>query len=820
MKVWAMRDGQFGAWIAFAAGLAALAIGFVTHATWNHVTWGPTYFLGRLALMSVVLGWLATKLLKCRWATGVGLVWLLAFVGFVGAWPSLSMLLVLLAAMGLGSALIPVIWPARQILSILVGLAIICGFSGWLLPFAVHRQLAYLAVFCAAIYVRRRALIELLRPFPAQWSAAIADSPAMAVVAVLALGIVSTSAWVPSITFDDLAYHLAVPSQLSELGFYRMDAATNVWAVSAWAGDILHAIVWIISGQEARGPVVTFWLLATSMLIWLLCRSLELSSSLRWIAVALYASLPLTAGTLSGMQTEGASAALAVASALIIQALANEPRRARMLLVLALLFGYLLALKIINILLIGPLGLWLLWQWRGRLPWRAVLPAALIALMIGGSSYIYAYALTGNPVLPLFNNVFRSPYFDLAPFNDVRWHAGIAWNTVWKIVFQTSMYMEGGEPSDGIGGFLLLGLLGSLLVAIYRRDSRAIAIVSILMFVLPFVQVQYLRYAHPSIALMVPAMLSGLPRRPFETSAHKGVLLALLALVVGSLMFLSSRDWQQSGDVVQIMVKRGKEAVMEQFAPTRMLAIFIKRHYGEGARTLIIDANNPFSAEFSGKALVNGWYDMKTLRLISAAKGDESGKGWETVFDQTGANLLILAPGDLKPSLWTAIQARNGVLAKTVNNLQLWQLGSRLNGDEVPAKFGDVAVRFDASRSSATSLGPTLVSAIVTMQCDAKQAVPIAVSWGADTGDGSPWARYEWIGCLPSGIAKASLDISVSKTLKAVMFQATPARPADLQLKVLSSTLDIRRDSAVERDLSQKVSPHYEEAQSISTGAR
>ena len=34
-----------------------------------------------------------------------------------------------------------------------------------------------------------------------------------------------------------------------------------------------------------------------------------------------------------------------------------------------------------------------------------------IAFAVGGSSYAYAWGITGNPVLPLLNATFRSPYF-------------------------------------------------------------------------------------------------------------------------------------------------------------------------------------------------------------------------------------------------------------------------------------------------------------------------------------------------------------------------------------------------------------------------
>ena len=51
----------------------------------------------------------------------------------------------------------------------------------------------------------------------------------------------------------------------------------------------------------------------------------------------------------------------------------------------------------------------------------AIWTAAGVALF-GGATLLHMYREYGNPVFPLFNAWFRSPYYDNANFDDARWH--------------------------------------------------------------------------------------------------------------------------------------------------------------------------------------------------------------------------------------------------------------------------------------------------------------------------------------------------------------------------------------------------------------
>src|SRR6185312_10666615 len=349
-----------GSWMSPALywlGFVLLAAGFVINELWRGIVPGPTLFLGGLLLASLLLAFVLCRVLRCAMATALLLLWLLALAYFAGFAACLAVVLVALAAMGAGSLLVPSEVPARDVLCILVGIALLCGVDGWLLPFLIHSRAVYVIVLLAMVMLRWRGILPMLRGMPMRWSAAVAAAPGMAVIALLAVGAMSTFAWLPTLNFDELAYHLNLPSQLVGLGYFQMNVGSNVWALSPWAADVLQAIAWMVAAVPARGAVDALWAGITLALIWKLCEELGLRPALRWLAVALYAAIPTIAYTLSSMQTEGPTAAVIAALALLIQHV-REPGR-RDLLLAAVLFALLLALKISNLMFAGPLGLWL-----------------------------------------------------------------------------------------------------------------------------------------------------------------------------------------------------------------------------------------------------------------------------------------------------------------------------------------------------------------------------------------------------------------------------------------------------------------------------
>lgn len=656
----------------FWAGMAAFGCGFVYHRMWHAVSLGSSQLVWLLLIAALVAGllhWFARRrLARSSMATTWLLVGLVAWMCFAGVAQCLATVLIGLAALGAGSLLVPAGGHARMPLSLVTGLALICGVDGWLLPFRMHFRVVYLVLLLAIIVWRRRAIVAMLRPVAGGWLDAVDEARRSAALAVLVMFAASTWAWLPTTMYDDLAYHLALPSQLAQLGYYRMDVGSNVWALAPWAADVLQGIAQVLAGAEARGAVDTLWFGISCMLVWQLGRALSLPTAMRWLAVAMFAALPLTMTLLHSMQTEGPTVTAMLALAYLIT---TRPRPdGRALVVMGVLFGLLIGLKVSNLWFAGPLGLWLLWRSRAAFAWRALPLALLLGAVVAGSSYVYAWVLTGNPVLPLFNDVFQSPWYPVANFHDPRWDTGFRWDLVWNLVFQPGTYMESGS----IGPLVLIALGGCFFVALAKPRTRGLALVGAVCLLLPLFMIQYLRYAYPALALLIPAMLCGVPLADAGTRLARGTWAALWTLVTVSLVFAGSAGWQMKSGALGTRLISGKTAVMARYAPIRFVLDNIDKRRGKSARVLILARDMPFAAQMAGRAFVTNWYDPQLSALAGKAREAKNSRGWLTLFEHSGANVLVTREGEADHGLMQAIKARHGRKAFTFKGLDAWQL--------------------------------------------------------------------------------------------------------------------------------------------------
>lgn len=99
---------------------------------------------------------------------------------------------------------------------------------------------------------------------------------------------------------------------------------------------------------------------------------------------------------------------------------------------LALCVGFVVAIKLSYAFLLVPLGLLFLWENRRRLRPGLFLLFVILGILPVGVYMLNAWCQTGNPVYPLFNTIFHSPY----------------------LTDQTNEIMNGGGPSGFLDGLV------------------------------------------------------------------------------------------------------------------------------------------------------------------------------------------------------------------------------------------------------------------------------------------------------------------------------------------------------------------------------
>lgn len=658
--------GRWRALLLWTGPLACTA-GIVGHDLFAGWVPARTTALLVILLAALALAGALRRVAGLAMAHGLLVAWTLALLLFAGPLPVLATLAFAAAAVALGRWLLP---GAGAAAACAIGLSLLAGGLGWLLPLPVHGRWTCLAVIAVLLAFRRRDVGPVMRQAWRGWQASVASAPRAAAAAVLVAGLASTGCWVPTVQYDDLGYHLLLPWMLQIDGRHALDPEVHAWAVAPWAADVVQAVPQLLAGMEARGAVNALWLALTATALWQLCAALGGDARQRWWTVALYASLPLTAVLAMGMQTEMQTAALLAWAAV----LALCPPSVRALWAACALLGALVATKLAAAGFAAVLLPWLLWRQREVLGWRSVSAGVALIAGVGGSSYAYAAYVAGNPFLPLLNDVFGSPYFAAQAFDDSRWHAGVGPDLAWQLTFDTGRYLE---AYAGGGGFVLVALAGAWLLALAAPRTRAIAALALAMMVAPLLATQYLRYVQPALVLVLPALVVAA-----TAAAPRSAHLLLVATCVANLLFQANGHWMlRTGIIKETVVAAGRDGpVWMEYAPERVLAAQVRaRRAAEGGRgtVLSLEPGVPMAAEFGAASRTIGWYDPSLHAAAQGADHDASGRAWAELLRAENVHDVLLRADTLTPARRAGLLATGARREAVAGDAEWWHLPPR-----------------------------------------------------------------------------------------------------------------------------------------------
>ena len=659
---WMGADSHWPKRALLAAGLAAVLAGFIRYRLWTDLPIERFLLSLLLATLAMAAAWPLRRWLQLSHTGASMLVWLLALVGFVGPLPVLAAGLLGAGALSVGLILVPTEIPARVGVATALGLVLIAGVAGWLQQWPIQFAPLWFGVLAGMALLRRVELVGALRTAAFDLAQQVSHAPRWAGFAVMLLGLSTTACWLPTLQFDDLAYHLNLPSQWLAHGRYQPDPAHQVWSLAPWGDDVLQAIAAVLANQHARGPVNALWLRVAAASLWSVCASLGANATERWAGVALFASFPPLVWMAAGMQTE--LPASAVLLALAAAAVSSAPRP---LLRVAVLFAGLAAFKTIHAFAALPLVAYALWRHRQTLHWLPLVQATVIAVLVGGSSYAMAWWHTGNPLLPLFNHVFASPFAPIEAYRDLRWYTGLRLDLLWRMVFETPRFVEAFR--GGIG-FAPIALAGAWTLSLLHRPSRAFALVTSLVVAMPLLPLQYARYAYPSLALL-SVLLVARGEHHFGRRWFAGSIAAVCLL---NLAFQSNSGWLHHSAALKRTIRAGGDAsaVFPHYVPERLLLAHVPDR--EDDIVLATDPQRPYVGELGrrGRLLID--HDPTLANARRQAEADASGALWRVLFRRAEARWLLVVPATASPALQRALRDSGASRVSVVADAELWQL--------------------------------------------------------------------------------------------------------------------------------------------------
>lgn len=615
---------------------------------------------------------LLSAISRLRLVDAIAAVTLLLALRFVGPAAMLAALLVLAASIVIGRQLCRGLGKLGHTSSAVCGIAVLTGLTGWLLPFHVHTFVIYLSVLGGIAIVGRRSLLYTFRGMRHQWHQATRAAPISATFAISMVALCAVALLPPSVQYDDLVYHVLLPGQLATLGHYKMDIASQAWAAAPWASDLLQGYIAVLGGHQARGAANALWLLLTLGMLWNLGAEVGLKTSLRWISIALYATQPIVSALNGSMQADTAITT-ATLTLVTLTVRMMRTRNTGTLAAFMVVSGLLMALKTTQALLIAPMALIVLWHLGFGKFLKSSLPRLPMALGVCGSSYAYAWYLTGNPILPLFNGIFRSPYAPLSNFDDARWHHGFSWDSLWQVTFHTSNYQE---ALAGAFGFALLALMGCVVLGLRLPKIRWLIVGLLFSLASTFAAIQYTRYLVPLLAPLITLALVAWQGVGMRRTGE--LLLAGVAMLNAA--FIPAAGYPLSDDINWTMFSKLNQTPVEattsidrRYAVESLIAQHMRLAWPHGYSIYLADPERPFTAPFLGQAVGRSWYDPGMLKAAQEADQDLTGNTWLGLFERTGMT-HVLTFGPVHGALAASLQRADATIELTIDGTRVWRL--------------------------------------------------------------------------------------------------------------------------------------------------
>jgi len=495
----------------------------------------------------------------------------------------------------------------------------------------------------------------------------------------------------PETHSDALITNLRMAHQVQVTGMWSF--ATELYAWAAWPKGAAWLLTshYLLAGEAAARLFNWFVILVTSLLIYREAERLGFISN-TWMAIALFLSTPVTFWC-AFVMFDDAVFGLFVTAAIISAVNSSVKLTPGGVFVTLLLCSAAIATKMTGLFIIPVI--FALYLYRIVLvkpvnggsaikqPFVKYVLACLPLLVIGSMTYIFSYVQTGNPVFPLYNDIFKAENFPITHFQDLRWSADLGWDAIYKMAANTSQFMEGKNWTFGVQYALFL--IPVVIELILRRKNSALlqyglAIVVFSVFV--FWEIRYVRYLYPILPIYAILMASFLHRA--SSGGLKLLVLTISILIIAiNLVNVKSLNMLYSFDLKSWSPVETRRTV-DYFE--KSLNETVNLEYGTSAKVLYL--HRSYSAGLDGTALNYHWASPAINEAVDGAKNLSDAI---RVIRKFGITHIILDEDIMKsaPTPFTRSVASIASLQRQLGSAQLWKVGEKFVAADEAIKLND-----------------------------------------------------------------------------------------------------------------------------------
>ena len=401
------------------------------------------------------------------------------------------------------------------------------------------------------------------------------------------------------------------------------------WAVMPMTAEWCFTTLYLLGGEFAAKLLPFVFLIISCILIVLLCRRLA-SRPVALLIAAVYAATPVVQLITGAMFTDTFMAAFLLAAAVLIVHW-TDWRDAAVLPLAGILLGAAWRRRWLRSHSVAPCLAWVFFNCFGwkrgidRKNLAALLRAAVLCAIIAAPPYATAWVKTGNPVFPYFNDVFRSPHYDINPhWADDRWQTRFSWHALFDVTFRSSRFLESQNGALGLSWVLLILLLFTAPRSMFTRPMIAALGIGVFFFLFTWSRASYIRYLVPAFPLLLfgfAGYLHALRRE--QPNLYRTVIGATVVTILSGVFLLpSSGYWHKNFCLNPLKFNTEAAEYIEQNAPARVMVEYLNRMApGEPAAFF----SNGI-AGLVGRPYTSGSHTFEFFRLVEAAGSAEAVK--------------------------------------------------------------------------------------------------------------------------------------------------------------------------------------------------
>lgn len=443
------------------------------------------------------------------------------------------------------------------------------------------------------------------------------------VLGLIIIGWVLRWAFFPTVSYDDHALHLRIWHELLANKQYSFDIKSQIWASAPFTVDLIHAVLSIMSGSDIRSAMNLSMAVLIFLLMIKIFQRFKIEPQIQLLLIVLMASTPMLGNLLLTLHTELMLSVIVLAGFVLLLELEHDWCINKIIGILACA-ALCASIKLPGIILSSMLIIAMLLQYLlnrktnnfqkiTRL-WPLIL-IIVILIFVALHAYVTAFYITGNPVFPLYNGIFLSPFFPPENFSHLTYVHGFNLNTYVSAFFHTSKFFESG---DNVAGWQYLLLLPLAIFAALKFKNISFKLALIIIFgygLLIFSTTQYWRYLFPVMPL-VGVLFAALFFHKNQI-LKKILILIVLSCIGANIYFFKNVSWVMKSPAGLAITNDGKINILKKYVPSALLTETINKLM-PGANVLY-PFQNPAGATLHGNPLYVNWYSPfreKTFQLI------------------------------------------------------------------------------------------------------------------------------------------------------------------------------------------------------------